>query len=441
MKTLFCSFMLFLILPVGSVKASSVDIAVVKQADQQWILSYQASEPVTKLAFVRNPDKTRTERWEPVSDGFHLIYKEGQEYLLRKDGAVFSEVSVRLTPTYTHLAKDYAPFSPFSDGGTLIYTGRLFACANTCDDNNNQWQFSLQVPDNEHILIDGQTAGELALWTDSDNGMNVYVGSQTPLETQNVVAMVDPGLPENMKHALDTDIPELMLYFEQQLGKINGKKPVLFASYANVNGHSSQGGTLPNQIFMHWNVNNLHQKTKDSQFLNDTLWFFAHEVAHLYQFSGDVELVGNNNEAWLHEGHADWLAAKALLALYPDTDLYVKSKIERAKVKCIEGLDKMTLNSASTQGRFDLYYTCGLVIHQAVDKALHTHDSGDSASVWRAFSRQAEQLGTGGIDVFLAVVQGNTSESFAKQVRLLVEKQQGNPEEAIEALMSAASQQ
>ena len=100
--------------------------------------------------------------WIPVSDEFHVIYSEGQEYLLRKDGAIFSEVSVRLTPTYTHLAKDYAPFSPFSDGGVLIYTGRLFACANTCDDNSNQWQFSLQVPDNEHILIDGQTAGELA---------------------------------------------------------------------------------------------------------------------------------------------------------------------------------------------------------------------------------------------------------------------------------------
>ncbi len=205
MKTLFYSFMLLLILPVGSVKASSVDITVVKQADQQWILFYQASEPVTKLAFVRNPDDTRTERWIPVSDDFLLIYTEGQEYLLRKDGAVFSEVSVRLTPTYTHLAKDYAPFSPFSDGGTLIYTGRLFACANTCDDNNNQWQFSLQVPDNEHILIDGQIAGEQASWTDSDNGMNVYVGSQTPLETQNVVAMVDPGLPENMKHALERE--------------------------------------------------------------------------------------------------------------------------------------------------------------------------------------------------------------------------------------------
>lgn len=34
-----------------------------------------------------------------------------------------------------------------------IYAGRLFACANTCGNNNNQWQFSLQVSDNEHILI------------------------------------------------------------------------------------------------------------------------------------------------------------------------------------------------------------------------------------------------------------------------------------------------
>ena len=33
-----------------------------------------------------------------------------------------------MSPTYSRLPKDYAPFSPFGDGGMLFHTGRLFAC-------------------------------------------------------------------------------------------------------------------------------------------------------------------------------------------------------------------------------------------------------------------------------------------------------------------------
>ena len=46
-------------------------------------------------------------------------------------------VKFTLTPTYRHLSKDYAPFSPFSDGGLLFHSGRFFACADECADSDN----------------------------------------------------------------------------------------------------------------------------------------------------------------------------------------------------------------------------------------------------------------------------------------------------------------
>lgn len=142
----------------------------------------------------------------------------------------------------------------------LILRKLAFSCIEYCLDEVNQWQFALQVPAGEHIVLNGTVQQGNASWIDNDDGRNVYVGPQKPLETENVIAVIDKGLPDRIKHSLDADIPKLMEYYEQGLGKLTGIKPTLFASYANVAGHSSQGGTLPSQIFMHWDQNNLSSK-------------------------------------------------------------------------------------------------------------------------------------------------------------------------------------
>ncbi|MCU7554702.1 hypothetical protein OCL06_08835 [Alteromonas sp. ASW11-19] len=425
--------------PAWAQDDTKVDIAVVKAATGDWTVTYQTQQPVSRLGFVRNPDHSRTTRWTPQSSEFDLVLADNKEYLVRIDGTDFTKASVTLTPTYKHLSKDYAPFSPYSDGGTLIYTGRLFACADTCSEENQQWRVSMQVPAGEHIILAGKVHTGSTSWIDSGDGMNVYVGAQPPIETPNVIAVIDPGLPEKIKHALEADIPALMTYFEKKLGPVEGEKPTLFASYANVEGHSSQGGTLPNQIFMHWNVNNLEEKVATSKFLNDTLWFFAHEVAHLYQRSGKGDNIVERQASWLHEGHAEWSAALALSALYPDTNLYVSNKTDRFKEHCATGLTDFPLAEAAERGRFDLYYTCGLVIHQAIDSALRTKSDRDSYSLWNAFRERVETSDEQASDVFLTLVAQWVSEELAANVKIVVEQQQSDPREAIQQLSLSAN--
>jgi len=415
--------------------ASMVDVSIVKSKEDKWTLTYQTAKPTARLGFIRNPDSSRIERWQPKTPGFELVSIDEQEYLIKTDGTNFTEVSLQLTPTYKHLSKDYAPFSPYSEAGLLIYTGRLFACIDTCNDDVNQWRFSMQVPEDEHMIVNGKVLTGTTSWLDSNNGMNVYVGSQRPIETDNVIAVIDQGLPEKIKLSLDSDIPKLMDFFEQRLGQIEGIKPALFASYANIEGHSSQGGTLPNQVFMHWNVNNLAQKVKDNKFLNDTIWFFAHEVAHLYQTSSHEDIYGDSHESWLHEGHADWLAALALLALYPDTKEYVDDKIERFRAHCAKGLTDFPLTEAADQGRFDLYYTCGLLIHQAIDLTLHKRTNTDTFSLWKAFRQQADNSDKKGMEVFLAEVEKSTSIAFVNKIKKVIERQLEQPRDTLDKLI------
>ena len=422
--------------PTWATNESMVNIAIVKSKDGIWTLTYQTQKPASRLSFIRNPDDSRIERWKPTTSDFEIISFENQEYLIKKDGSSFTEVSLHLTPTYKHLSKDYAPFSPYSDGGVLIYTGRLFACINKCLDEVNLWHFSMQVPEGEHMIVAGKVYKGEASWIDSNDGMNVYVGSQKPIDTQNVITVIDSGLPEKIKLSLDSDIPKLMNYFEQRLGELEGVKPTLLASYANIDGYSSQGGTLPNQIFMHWNLNNLNEKVADNKFLNNTIWFFAHEVAHLYQRSSRGDIYGERHESWLHEGHADWLAALALLELYPETSEYVANKINRFRTHCSKGLNNFPLVEAADKGRFDLYYTCGLLIHQAIDLTLQKKGNKDIYSLWVDFRKQAEKGDEKGSEIFLSHAEKWTSEELVNRVKEVIESKLSNPDKTLNHLVT-----
>ena len=78
--------------------------------------------------------------------------------LARADGAAFASVRARVPADYVELPKDYAPFSPFSDGGLLLHSGRFQACAGPCADAAAPFaqSMSVAVPIGAHAIVDGQ---------------------------------------------------------------------------------------------------------------------------------------------------------------------------------------------------------------------------------------------------------------------------------------------
>lgn len=400
---------------------AAVDIALTKTQAGQWLLTYTLDRPAQRLVFKRNPDHSRQQRWLPQTAGFEIQADAGQESLARTDQQAFSTVTVALTPTYIHLPKDYAPFSPYSDGGMLVHSGRWFACAEACTAADNQWSVTVQAPAGEHILVDGQQYGGEASWLDSHAGTKVYIGKQQPVETDHVLAVIDPGLPAVMQTALAEHIPILMAHFAHQLGGNAGTKPMLFASYANVAGHSTQGGTLDNQIFMHWNVNNLDEQVKDDTFTAQTMWFFAHEVAHFFQQDAHHALYGASHESWIHEGHAEWLAARALPRLFAHTQAFVDSKILAHQDDCQNGLAELTLDEAAANGRFDLYYSCGLVIYQALAAAQQTpSEQALRFALWRDYRTQIQQGAAPGAATLLALAQDYTDSAVIDTIQAML---------------------
>ena len=145
---------------------------------ERWVVTYALTTPAKTLTFVRNPDISRSSRWFAQDSDKEIVFDHAkrQDVVRSKSGKFISTVSFLLTPTYKHLGKDYAPFSPFSDGGNAFHTGRLFACANTC--TQEKWQLTLSVPSDEHIVLNGKVTKNTVSWTDNNDGRVVYVGKQ-----------------------------------------------------------------------------------------------------------------------------------------------------------------------------------------------------------------------------------------------------------------------
>ncbi len=188
----FVPFVILQLIFMSSVNAGQqVDTHLRKLSDGIWTVEYRTADPVKRLGFRRNPDQSRMERWQPGSDDFEIVYVDnddsddgaGGEYIVRKNRKKFSQVTFTLTPTYRHLSKDYAPFSPFSNGGLLFHSGRFFACVDDCNDSENDWKMALTVPVDEHIVLNGEVLRGSVEWHDKDSGRSIYVGEQALIET------------------------------------------------------------------------------------------------------------------------------------------------------------------------------------------------------------------------------------------------------------------
>jgi hypothetical protein len=389
-------------------------IGVSATSDTRWVVTYVLPKPADELVFVRQPDDSRAKDWIG-GPGYEIVQIDGVERIRRVDGRPFSEAVVAVPPLYRSLPKDYAPFSPFGDGGVLAYTGRLFACPDQCPDNAT-WQMLLDAP-GRTILADGKRFRDKARWTDSADGQNVYVGQSAPSETPDFLAVIDAALPETIRTQLAQQMPHFMHLFAEHLGELP-ERPMLFASYdlAHKNGMGRQGGTLPGQVFVHFYGSGWTGQMTAPGFTEQLAWHFAHEAAHLYQHQVFTD---TGSGAWIHEGGAEAMAAIAL-SLDGQADA-VKPHIAALADKCRKLLGERTIRGALNESDFDVAYACGIQVSLAIDADLRARfpDKDGLFAVWRRYiarvgSRQAVEAD------FLAAVADVGGADLASRIETMV---------------------
>lgn len=340
-------------------------------SDRQVTADYRLREATTALHFPQELGGYRAEEWKPADSAFRWV-KEGEgERIERTDGQAFRHVAFMIPIDYRALPKSYAPFSPFSAGAALVHSGQFHACPAAPCEQAGPLPIRITAP-GETIGVEGRRTPNRESFVSQDEGTNIFIGTLAPVDADGFVAIIDPGLPAAVRQHLDRSLPQAI----QDLAAIYGPlsfKPELYVSIDDEpekNGRiSSQGGTLPNQIFMHFDGEDAKERVAaDNPLRLD--WFFAHEAAHLFQQDKSGKLFGDDRFAWIHEGGADAMAALAMVRRGPAERAYVLSRKEEAQQACAAGLATTPLSKASTEGKFDLHYQCGLIMWLAIDQDL-----------------------------------------------------------------------
>ena len=374
---------------VFSINAVAKDILfteIEKHTKLGWTVSYQSNEPMKAVMFANSPDNSRLKRWLPISSEFSVNYINGREIATRKDGKPFSLVKFQLTPSYIHLPKSYAPFSPFSDGGMLVHSGRFFACPNICSGSENLWAMAIKAPVEDTIIVGSQKYLKKTSWWDKNDGQKFYIGQQQLNYNEDYISIVDAKLTQTVGKQLDTILPRMMSFLEATYGVIENK-PMLFASFGETSDGSfgRQGGVLPNQVFMHWyGAATYHEQNPAA-----TLWFFAHEAAHMYQKMAGQAVTPVDN--WLHEGHAEMMAKKIMLSLVPQYQHFVEAKVAQAKANCLVIMKSSSLPEQVEAGNYQALYDCGLYIYSSIETAYPKKNG--TESLWVALMAQARNGG------------------------------------------------
>jgi len=223
------------------------------------------------------------------------------------------------------------------------------------------------------------------MWQDSEDGRSFYLGPKLPIETDYLVAIIDPGLPDKLKTMLHTELPAIIDRLGKEFTPLK-TKPLVFATYNSGDperrGH--QGGVLNKTIFMHWWVPDLPKRIDE----RDELWFFAHEIAHVYQHQNSK--VDVDEVAWIHEGFAELMAAKLLAQTNEELNDYAQGRFDNAKANCAAGLEVTPLGKATALKQFDLHYKCGLLLHRFISQ-----NANEALSVFELWNRYRAAIDNG----------------------------------------------
>lgn len=357
--------------PPAAALSPPLSLALSQSAPGQITAAYSVQGTTRALHFEQELGGYRAQLWQPTDSNFRWVKEGDGERIERSDGQPFDRVTFTLPIDYRALPKSYAPFSPFSEGSALIHSGQFHACLAAPCDQPGPLPISVTAKD-RIVGVNGRRTPGQARFVSRDAGTNVFVGSLEPITTDAFVAIIDPGLPDSLRQHLDRSLPQAMAHFAAIHGALSFT-PELYVSIDDTpepNGRiSTQGGTLPNQIFMHFDGENARERASaGSPFWLD--WFFAHEAAHLFQQDRAGGRADSEQEPWLHEGGADAMAALAVAGRGDAERAYAQTRLREAEAACGQGLAAAPLTRASADGNFDLHYQCGMVIWLALDQDL-----------------------------------------------------------------------
>lgn len=378
--------------PSGTVPSSRV---VVEKDGAMWVATWHLAAPARELRFERPAGAFRSRVFEVVTPGYRLE-RDGDLEVLRAAGEPARIIRVRFPEFDEELTREYEFFRRFSDGGVALYTGHLLAGPAAtaqeppCEDCLVR-QFELVPPPGAAVVVGGRRSDSRLSWTDeSGRGTYVYFGVVRPVASDDVISVIDPGLPGWLETRTREAIPRLFALYRDRLSAAPRTRPVVLFDYkaSEAAGYSSGGGTLPGLIQL--GVEGRAWERESTSALEQLLHFLAHESAHVW--NGEIAHYEGTADAWMHEGSADAFAQRALRRLDVIGEARFLEYQTEAVNDCRRGLAVTALRESAARGEPRLAYTCGNVIALLTERSLQARGA-DLFDFWRLLIARARRQG------------------------------------------------
>lgn len=351
--------------------------------ENSWRTQYCYPVEVNAIRFERPFPGLRENSWSVVDDGYELTFHDDIAELRRRDGASFECASVELETYTVRPEKDYYAFSPFNDGGVSVYTGHLMGPVLV----DGEWRET--ELDAEYVGLEGDRV--ITRKPDKLAHQFVYFGKQDVLETDGVIAVIDPAMPVLARQNILDGVPAVNALLKQQFDFEPTEPYLLFMATEldAFDGHSVKGGVQPGQVLFTLKgrgVPALLEK-HPTHFSKTT----AHEVLHLWQVEHWFNTMGNDHP-WMHEGSADALAIEVMRM----TGVYDAAQYDTAwtgvETECLDALAETSIHAAPGNGRFDVVYSCGALVNRVVAEAINPEQPGSGLiSFWQAMAAWPEE--------------------------------------------------
>ena len=378
----------------ASEESADLRVEVTRHAtDDSWTATYELTEPTTQLRFPDNTVLFRHDSWQVETDGIELAVDEGFEVIRATDGTAFGSVAFRIPHQPEHLDRSYEFHVPYTDGSVLLYTGHFEVHAGA---GPLTTELSLRGREGEHIYVHGAAHDAITLRHDKDGfGTYAYFGTVEPIETDDVVALIDPGLPEWIRDESERYLPQLFALYTQRLDLELDSKPMVFFCYIEgTEGMANFSGGALNGLIQLSVMGRKWAQPGGSDSFERLIAFLAHESVHLWNRPSGRGMPGPGS-AWMHEGGADALSFRALaeLGLIDRAGLFMRHAraIEQAAVR----LEGTSVHESGTPQLSMNFYEAGSALAFATELAIQETDPElDLFDFWRELLAAAHTNGT-----------------------------------------------
>jgi hypothetical protein len=379
--------------------------------------------------------------WTVETRGVTLRRRGSYDVIEAQRGEVPLRVRIGFTPVAERLQADYPPALRFSDGSVALFVGQfdMFPMDSIAkvralpDDLNNQLVPAAQiryvfVDSAGPVLLDGKRAAVAAT---TDKNTFVLFGATRPIETPDMVAVLDPELPGWIKDSISTAVPPLLSRYTQELGKLPDGKPTIMVSWAGPTPYlvARSGSTLHGLIAMTYEGTGMLAETPEQR--GQGLWFVAHEAAHFWL--GQTVSYQYARDAWITEGGADLLAIRSVAETDPTYDPRIE--LNRAIEDCISLTRHKGVANARDRNEHRAYYACGAVFGMVAE-------AGSGRSFYKFARTLIDANRADGIvsrAEWLAALDAATRKpGLARDIARLLDRGVDDPEEFIADLLSRA---